>query len=122
MRLLNEPHHEIQHLTDRFSPDVLDEEWLPQIAPETDLIVISADPTITTSRKEREIWQRTGLTSFFFGGGFSTKGIWVQVHEVVRWWPTILREAGDATPGTGYLLPFKGNDPRRFYTPYRSPS
>lgn len=119
MRLLNESHHSIQHLREKFSEDVADEVWLSALAAETDLIVISADPTITTARKEKEVWRRTGLTSFFFGGGFTEKGIWIQVLEVVRWWPDIVKEARDATRGTGYLLPFKGREVRRFYTPFK---
>jgi len=122
MRLLNRSHHEIQHLTDRFPADVLDEVWLPALAPESDLIVISADPSITSAKKERAIWERTGLTSFFFAGNFADRRFWVQTLEMVRWWPEIVLTAKDAKKGTGYLLPFKGTgSPRLFYQPYRRP-
>lgn len=118
MRLLNEPHHAIEHLTERFPPDTLDEIWLPALAHERSLIIVSADPAITSSRKEKEIWRRTGLTSFFMGGGFADKNHWVQTLELVRWWPAVLREAKSATRGTGFLLPLKGSDkPKVFYAP-----
>jgi len=124
MRLLNRPHHEIEHLTDRFSPDVQDTDWLPAVAPDKDLILVSADPAITSGRKEREVWLRTGLTAFFFGGGFADKGFWPQTLEVVRWWPEIVTAARETTAkgerGTGYLLPLGGRGkPRPLYAPFR---
>ena len=76
MRLLNEPHHQIEHLTDRFDPDALDPDWLHAISVERELIVVSADPAITSSKKEREAWRSSGLTSFFFGGGFADRHRW----------------------------------------------
>ena len=117
MRLLNEPHNQVEHLIDRFAPDTQDTTWLPAIAADPQIIVISADPAITRSKKEREIWRSTGLTSFFFSGGFAEKNRWIQTLEVVRWWPEILRTATQAPRGTGYLLPLKGSEPKPLYEP-----
>lgn len=118
MRLLTAPAHEIEHLTKEFSPSALDEEWLPIIAKTKDLILVSADPAITSSRKEREIWRQAGLTSFFFGGNFSQLPKWSQVCEVVNWWPEIVIAAKESPRGTGYLLPLKGKKkPQRIYEP-----
>lgn len=119
MKLLNRPHHDIQHLQDRFPPGVDDVEWLTTIAADLDLVVISADPAITSAKKEKEVWRRTGLTSFFFGAGFAEKDRWIQTLEVVRWWPVILRAAHEADRGTGFLLPFKGREIKPFYLPFR---
>jgi hypothetical protein len=115
MRLLNEPHHEIQHLTDRFDAGALDPDWLLAIAAEKDLILVSGDPAITSSKKEKEAWRSSGLTSFFFGGGFSEKNRWVQTLEVVRYWPEIVQAAREAKTGTGFLLPLKGTKPKLLY-------
>jgi hypothetical protein len=120
MRLLTRPHHEIEHLTARFAADAKDVDWLPKLAPETGLIIVSGDPTITTARKEREIWRATGRTSFFFGGGFSDQGRWAQVCEMVNWWQEIVREAKEAVPGTGFLLPLRGKKAKVIYEPFES--
>jgi hypothetical protein len=85
MRLLNEPHHQIEHLTNNFSPDALDVDWIPVVAADAELILVSGDPAITTSKKEKEIWRQSGLTSFFFGGHFARLHRWAQVSEVVNW-------------------------------------
>ena len=60
MRLLNEPYHEIEHLTARFAPDALDVDWIPVVARDAQLIIVSGDPAITTSKKEREVWRQYG--------------------------------------------------------------
>lgn len=118
MKLLNKPYHQIEHLVDRFDPDALDPYWLSEISVEPDLILVSADPAITSSKKEKEAWRSSGLTSFFLGGGFADRHRWTQVLEVVRYWPEILRLAHDARPGTGYLLPLGGTKPKLLYDPY----
>lgn len=91
------------------------------VAADPELILVSGDPAITTSRKEREIWRQSELTSFFFGGHFARLSIWAQVAEVVNWWPEIVREAREAPRGTGYLLPLRGSKkgPKAIYVPFR---
>jgi hypothetical protein len=74
MRLLN-PHHSIEHLTKRFAAEALDIEWIPVVAQDPEVIVLSGDPTITTAKKEKEVWKESGLTGFFFGGGFGDLGV-----------------------------------------------
>jgi hypothetical protein len=119
MALLAKPVHSIEHLTERFRADALDVDWIPQLAADPDIILVSADPTITTARKEKEVWRQCGLTSFFFGANFSELGIWQQAAEMVTWWPEIVREAKNAGRGTGYLLPLRGSKkgPKRIYEP-----
>lgn len=120
MRLLNAPHHEIEHLTKHFLSDALDVDWIPVVAADPEIVLVSGDPAITTTRKEREIWRASGLTSFFFGGDFARLSRWPQVAEVVSWWPEILRQAKEAPRGTGYLLPLKGSKkgPKVIYRPF----
>ncbi len=57
MRLLVAPIHEIEHLAKDFSADALDAEWLQMLAERKDAILVSADPTIATAKKEREVWR-----------------------------------------------------------------
>ena len=117
MRLLN-PQHSIEHLTKRFQPEALDVEWIPVVAEDRDIIVVSGDPTITTAKKEKAVWKEAGLTGFFFGGGFGDLGKWEQVREVVNWWPEIVRQAKTAQRGSGFLLPLHGfrKPPRPLFT------
>jgi PIN domain-containing protein len=117
MKLLCGDQHQIEHLTERFDPDTGDEVWIPAVASDPDFIIISADPAITTSKRQREAWQESRLTAFFFGGGFADRGFWIQALEVVRWWPKIIEVARSARRGSGYLLPFKGSEPKPLYPP-----
>jgi hypothetical protein len=124
MRLLNEPRHTVEHLTNRFAPDTLDVEWIPIVALDPDIILISADPAITRGKQERTIWRQSRLTSFFFAGGFSELTQWKQVAEVVNWWSSIIDEAKGAHRGSGYLLPLRGfrKRPKLIYEPFDSPT
>lgn len=81
---LNRHHHEIEHLTTRFSPEALDVDWIPIVARDPAIILVSADPAITTAKKEKEVWRQSGQTGFFFGSGFAELGPWSQVAAVVN--------------------------------------
>ncbi|MEO7083817.1 MAG: hypothetical protein ABI442_20210 [Gemmatimonadaceae bacterium] len=120
MRLLVAPIHEIEHLAKDFSADALDAEWLQMLAERKDAILVSADPTIATAKKEREVWRSVGVTPVFFGGNFSQLPIWTQVCEVVNWWPEIVRTAKDAPRGAGFFLSPKAGKktPKPICAPY----
>jgi hypothetical protein len=117
MRLLVHPHHHIEHLTATFNEDADDEDWIPQVAARRDLILVSGDPAIASSEKEKAVWRSSRLTAFFTGGRFAQTGKWGQVVEMVHWWPAIVRTAQTAPRGAGFLLPLKGKDPKQIYRP-----
>lgn len=117
MKLLVHPHHHIEHLTDTFPEDALDEVWIPQVAARGDVILVSGDPAITTGEKERAVWRSSRLTAFFLGGKYARKGKWGQVVEMVHWWPDIVLTAQTARRGSGYLLPLRGKEPKLIYQP-----
>ncbi len=117
MKLLVRPHHHVEHLTDTFDEDTDDEVWIPEVAARGDLILISGDPAITSSEKEKAVWRSSRLTAFFLGGRYARKGKWGQVVEMVHWWTEIVRTAQTAPRGAGYLLPPKGTSPKLIYDP-----
>jgi hypothetical protein len=108
--------HEVVHLTDRFDAATPDAVWIPQIR-EDGFIIVSGDPRITRNPANREAWHESGLTAFFLGDGFSDRRFWVQAEEIVRWFPRIVDAVKTCTPGSGFLLPFKGSEPKLIYKP-----
>ena len=117
MKLLVHPHHHIEHLTDTFDADAEDTHWIPVVAARRDLMLISGDPAITASEKEKAVWRSSRLTAFFMGGRYAQSGKWGQVVEMVHWWPEIVRTAQTAKRGSGYLLPLRGKEPKLIYAP-----
>lgn len=107
--------YELVHLTEHFPPDATDEEWLQSLATDRDWVIISGDPRISRGRAQRIAWQESGLTAFFFADGWASKGFWKQAESLVRWWPQIVLKAREATPGTGYLIPWNGKDFKQIY-------
>ncbi len=119
LRLIDDGRHEIEHLTDRFDEGTKDEVWIPKIAADRGLIIVSADPAITTAKKQKEVWRSVRLTSFFFGAGFTERHRVVQAAELLRLWPDICRLAQESSAGTGYLMPFKSKAPQKFFEPLK---
>lgn len=114
--------HEIVHLTRDFPADTPDTVWIPRIKDEG-YIIISGDPRITRNPANREAWHESGLTAFFLGEGFSSRRVWVQAEELMRWFPQIIDTVKACPPGSGFILPFKGSAmPKPIYTPPTPPA
>jgi hypothetical protein len=107
---------EVIHLSDRFSRDTRDEDWMIALRPEG-WIIISGDARISRGKTERAAWHESGLTAFFLGDGWASKKHWVQATELVRWMPIIIETSTNCRPGSGFLLPFKGKAPKAIYEP-----
>ncbi|MGH7720938.1 MAG: hypothetical protein ACREON_19090 [Gemmatimonadaceae bacterium] len=107
---------EVIHLSERFPGRTPDTEWISQLR-EEGWIIVSGDTRISRSPADRAAWHESGLTAFFLADGWAGRRFWVQAAELVRWWPVIVETAQTCSSGSGFLLPFKGNEPRLIYEP-----
>jgi len=113
---------EVIHLSQKFERNTRDVDWIRQLHEdhedeEDDWIIVSGDTRISRSKAERATWHESRLTAFFLDNGWSSKKFWVQAAELVRWWPLILETSRKCSPGSGFLLPFKGSTPKQIYNP-----
>lgn len=81
------------HLTDRFSPDVEDTVWVPELAKEGGWIVISQDG-FKKSKAERELLRTKGVSIYVLDPQWASKAHWVKAKQLVEWWPAILQHSG----------------------------
>lgn len=118
MKVLNENQgHGITHLREKFPEGADDPVWIFALGVEEGWIIVSGDPQITRGRAEREAWRESKLTAFFLGSGWASRKYWVQIEELVRWWPKIIEQAQKAEKGTGFILPFKAKEMKVIYSP-----
>jgi hypothetical protein len=92
----------------RFPRGTKDAIWLPQLAKEEDLIIVSGDVRISRSPHEQAAWLQAGMTTFFLAKGWMNRKFWEQAEHLVKVWPALRREAERAKPGSGYLV--RAND------------
>ena len=107
--------YEIKHLTDRFERNIKDEEWIQKLSTDGDWIIISADPRITKGKAEKRAWQESGLSAFFFSGGWASNNVWKQAEDLFRWWPKIFQKARECENGSGYCMPQNARDFKFIY-------
>lgn len=122
LNILAERHgYPIVHLRERFAPDTKDPEWLRALAAEGEWIIVSGDPRISRGKAERQAWQESRLTAFFFGDGWTSRNYWKQAEDIVHWLPRIVLEAEKAPRGKGFLLHPGGKDFQVIYDPLAPP-
>ena len=95
----------MEHLRNKFKPDVSDIDWIDALAAEGDWIILSGDIRITRNQHEREAWLRSGLIAFFMGKAWRKLHFWEQTWRIVRWWPNIVQQAKLVSPPAGFEIP-----------------
>lgn len=101
---------EIVCLRDRFEEGTEDEIWLSLLAEEGDWIIISGDRRILSNRQERQIWVRSGLTTFFLKSAWTRGGTKLLDMSwcLIKRWPEIVELARASRPGSCFLVPLRG--------------
>ena len=111
----------IVHLREKFPASTKDPEWIRALADEGDWVIVSGDPRISRGKAERQVWQESRLTAFFFGDGWTSRSYWKQAEDIVHWWPKIVLEAEKAPQGKGFLIHPSGKDFQVIYDPLAPP-
>lgn len=88
---------------DREWGDLKDTEWIPRLASEPEIVVITADEAIMSRKIDKRAWRDSGLTGFFFRQIASEK-LWPQAIRVVRSWPQILETLKTAPRPSTWLF------------------
>ena len=109
--------YDLIHLTERFSANTHDEDWIRALASEGQWVIISGDPRISKGQAQRRAWRESELTAFFFADGWASRGFWKQAESLIHWWPQIVLKAREAAPGSGFLIPWSGKEFKEIYSP-----
>lgn len=88
---------DVTHLTEHFTPNAKDEDWLKFIG-QNGMFLVTRDKRIRRRPLELDALRRNKVGAFVLVGKEMDR--WSQIEQVVRAWPKI-REASAATP-----LPF----------------
>lgn len=107
---------EVVALRDRFSPDVADVAWIPQLSTEGGWIIVSGDSNIRSKPAERQVFSRSKLTTFFLAKGWMNMTYWDQAYLLVRRWPQVRLEAQRLKPGSCLEIPHKAASAFRILT------
>jgi hypothetical protein len=98
--------HRVVHITEKFSANTPDIEWVSRLAEEGGWIVLSHDRAMTRRAPELEALRRSGLTVFMLARAWSSQKMWDQAAALVRWWPRILEQAELIAGGAVFEVPF----------------
>ena len=107
MRALSEPHGaDVQHIREKFAPDISDIEFIHALAAEGDWCIVSQD-RLTRNPLEKEVLRRSRLTAFILAKGWANHKEWDKTWHLIRWWPRIMEQADLVTGGAAFEVPFR---------------
>lgn len=99
--------HQVEHIAERFGPETADAAWIGRLAEEGGWVVVTLEARTAKNRHERDAWRRSGLTVVLLGRGWARLKHWDQARRLVRWWPRIAEQAGQAGPGQLLKVPLR---------------
>ncbi|WP_028670280.1 DUF5615 family PIN-like protein [Saccharospirillum impatiens] len=98
--------HTVVHLTEKFSRDTPDIEWIGTLKTEGDWVIISQDQ-FKKSDLEKQAFRRSGLTVFCLAKHWSSVSYWEKAHQIVRWWPSIMAQSELLVGGAAFRVPWR---------------
>lgn len=103
LRELSKPeNHEVFHLKDRFAADTPDTVWIGSLSEEGGWIVVTHDNL--NKGLEREALRQAGLLVFFLDKSWKDHKFWEKAHNLVKWWPRIIEQAGGIEDGAAFQV------------------
>ena len=103
LRELSKPeNHVVLHLKDRFATDTPDVDWIKSLSNEEGWIVVTHDNL--NKGLEREALRRACLLVFFLDKSWKDHKFWEKAHNLVKWWPRIIEQAGGIQGGAAFKV------------------
>ena len=86
---------EIVHLTDKFTADTADVDWLTALGHERNArwTIVSRDNFRKQKGAERHVQRQYGLSVFVLPKSWASKPYWDMTAQLVQWWPRIVAQA-----------------------------
>ena len=102
---------EIVHLTDKFSANTPDLDWLTALGQERNnrWTIISRDNFRKQKGAERQVQRQYGLSVFVLQKSWASKPYWEMTAQLVQWWPRIVEQAC-ATDRAAMEVPWRVSD------------
>lgn len=97
--------HSVSHLKDRYSADTQDTVWINDLSKEGGWVVITHDKL--NKGLEREALRQAGLLVFFLDKSWNDHKFWEKAHNLVKWWPRIMEQAGGIQGGAAFKVKWK---------------
>jgi len=105
--------HSVYPLAERFARTTSDVTWLATLKAEGDWVVISQD-RFTKSEAERQAFRRSGMPIFCLARQWSVESYWSKAHNLVRWWPAILKQSSLIKGGAAFKISWRFSPPGKF--------
>lgn len=113
LRELSKPEdHAVIHLKDRFAADTPDIDWINTLSEERSWVVVTHDSL--NKGLEREALRRAGLLVFFLDKSWKDHKFWEKAHNLVKWWPRIIEQAGGIEGGAVFQVKWNFSGKGRF--------
>ncbi len=100
-------------MRDKFPMSTPDVDWIATLASEGGWAVISQDK-FTKGVIERRAFRESGLPIFCLVKQWGQESYWHKAHNLVRWWPAILKQSALISGGAAFKVGWRFTEPGKF--------
>jgi len=79
----------VTHITDKFSPDIKDIDWMQELGKEDKWFVITRDNMIKKRPHELKAWRESKLLIVFLKKNWINYNFWEISWRLIKYWPEI---------------------------------
>ncbi|AGI26492.1 hypothetical protein H681_23125 [Pseudomonas sp. ATCC 13867] len=105
--------HAVVPLRDKFPMSTPDVHWIAALAAEGGWAVISQDK-FTKGDVERRAFRESGIPIFCLAKQWGQEDYWKKAHNLVRWWPAILKQSSLISGGAAFKVSWRFTEPGKF--------
>jgi hypothetical protein len=105
--------HSVVPLRGKFPENCTDVHWIDALSQEGGWAIVSQDRFLKGDL-ERSALKECGLVVFCLAKQWSQMSFWDKAHNLVLWWPAIIRQAVESTGGDALKVNWKFRQPGRF--------
>ncbi len=105
--------HVVVHLQDKFDHATRDETWITELSTDGEWVIITQDH-LKKNNLEKEAFRQSGLVTFFLTKQWSNHQYWDKAHQLVRWWPAIIKQSSLITGGAAFKVPWQFSGKGKF--------
>jgi len=105
----------VVHLRDMFPQDAKDVDWLRNLVPKGEWVIVSGDADIIRVPAERQAWIESGHVAFFLAPGWTQLDPLVQLRKLAELMPTLIEHAERLRGPVGLRVPLRSTKLDRIY-------
>ena len=99
----------VEHLREKFPPNIPDIDWIKELSKEGGWFVITKDSQIRSRSHERKAWQESKIPIIFLQKSWVKKDFWEMTWRFIKCWPDLKKNINRNIKNNSFEISINGH-------------